>query len=156
MNVQNLEHGEISIIKFTMKTTKKIAFAVPVLAFSLLLTSHAPAATNEPKQTIQQFFEAVEKNDVDRSLKTLFDGTDMTIDGQKEINAGIKKAISTLGTPARFDLVSEIPKGPVVVEFIYTQSFAARPLFWKFFAYQSSQRWIIIDADFNTKASLLD
>jgi hypothetical protein len=71
---------------------------------------------------------------------------------------GVEEALEAehYGTPSRFDLVSEIPKGPVVVELIYTQSFAARPLVWKFFAYQGSQRWIIIDTNFNDKTNLLD
>ena len=128
-----------------MKTTVAIA----ALALSIFLPGLSPAATNQPKETIQQFFELVQKNDVESSLKTLFNGADINGDGEKEISSEIKKAISLYGTPSRFDLVSEIKKGPVLVELIYTQSFAARPLFWKFYAYQTSGRWIIINAKFN-------
>jgi hypothetical protein len=144
-----------SVLHPPQNTMKKITIPVAALAFSLL-TSLAPAATTEPKQTIQQFFEAVQKNDVEGSLRKLFNGAELTSDGEKEISSGIKNALSIYGTPSRFDLVSEIPKGPVVVELIYTQSFVARPLVWKFFAYQGSQRWIIIDANFNDKTNLLD
>ncbi len=75
-----------------MKNVKKIAAPFAVLAFSVLLTGRAPAATNEPKQMIKQFFEAVQKNDVDGSLKTLFDGADMSADGEEAMNTGIKNA----------------------------------------------------------------
>jgi hypothetical protein len=135
---------------------KKITVHIAAFALSLLLPCVAPAATKQPKETIQQFFEFVQKNDVESSLKTLFNDADINGDGKKEINSGIQNAIAFYGTPIRFDLVSEIKKGPVVVELIYTLSFAARPLVWKFYAYQTSGHWIIIDAKFNDKMDLLD
>ena len=54
-----------------MKNVKKIAAPFAVLAFSLFLTSRAPAAANEPKQMIKQFFEAVQKNDVDGRFRSV-------------------------------------------------------------------------------------
>jgi hypothetical protein len=135
---------------------KKIAVAVAALALSLLLASPAPASTqpNQPKQTIQQFFQSLQKNDVDGSLQTLFAGAQLTVEAVNELSTGITKGLSIYGSPRRFDLVSETPEGPVVVKFVYTQSFDARPLVWKFYAYQSTQGWIIIDAQFNDKTDL--
>ena len=91
----------------------------------------------------------------DGALKTLFKGAQLTTDAERELNAGIKKALSYYGTPHRVDLVSETPKGPVVVKFIYTQSFDSLPLSWSFFAYRNSHGWVIISAQFSDKTDLL-
>ena len=156
-----------------MKTIKNTALPGAILAFILLLTNLAPAAmneanepvkqlfgaaasnTSEPKELIQGFFEAIESNDIDGALKTLFKGAQLTTDAERELNAGIKKALSYYGIPYRVDLVSETPKGPVVVKFIYTQSFDSLPLSWSFFAYRNSHGWVIISAQFSDKTDLL-
>jgi hypothetical protein len=155
-----------------MKTAQNLALSGAALALSLLLINLAPAATDqakdtikqlfgaaaetsEPKEKIQAFFDAIGNNDIDGALKTLFKGAQLTTDAERELNAGIKKALSYYGTPHRVDLVSETPKGPVVVKFVYTQSFDSLPLGWNFFAYQSSQGWVIISAQFSDKTDLL-
>ena len=157
-----------------MKTAQNLALSGAALALSLLLTNLAPAATDrakdtikqlfgaaaaadtsEPKEKIQAFFDAIGNNDIDGALKTLFKGAQLTTDAERELNAGIKKALSYYGTPHRVDLVSETPKGPVVVKFVYTQSFDSLPLGWNFFAYQSAQGWVIISAQFSDKTDLL-
>jgi hypothetical protein len=156
-----------------MKTAQNLALSGAILALSLLLTNLAPAATDqakdtikqlfgtaaaetsEPKEKIQAFFDAIANNDIDGALKTLFKGAQLTTDAERELNAGIRKALSYYGTPHRVDLVSETPKGPVVVKLVYTQSFDSLPLGWNFFAYQSSQGWVIISAQFSDKTDLL-
>lgn len=156
-----------------MKLVKNSALLAVVFTFSLPFINPAHAATKEatetirqssgatpndtsqPKQTIQEFFEAIEKNDIDGALKTLFKGAQVTADAERELNAGIKKALAYYGTPHRFDLVSETPRGPVVVKFLYTQSFDSLPLAWSFFAYQSSDGWVFISAQFSDKTDLL-
>jgi hypothetical protein len=152
---------------------KNSALLVVAFTFSLLLIGPAYTATNEtaeterqlsgatpndtsqPRQTIQEFFEAIAKNDIDGALKTLFKGAQLTADAERELNAGIKKALAYYGTPHRFDLVSETPRGPVVVKFLYTQSFDSLPLAWSFFAYQNSDGWVFISAQFSDKTDLL-
>jgi len=156
-----------------MKHVKNSAFLVVAFIFSLLLVNPGHAATDEaqqtvrqlfgaaptdtsqPKQAIEEFFEAIAKNDVDGALKTLFKGAQLTADAEKELNAGIKKALAYYGTPRRFDLVSETPRGPVVVKYVYTQSFDTLPLAWSFFAYQNSDGWVFISAQFSDKIDLL-
>jgi hypothetical protein len=153
-----------------MKTVKKLTLFVAALAFLTSpvhaatadpkdsvrqLFGAAPGDTNGPQQVIEEFFEAVAKNDVDGALKTLFKGAQLTADAERELNAGIRKALSYYGTPHRFDLVSETPKGPVVVKFVYTQSFDSLPLAWNFFAYQNSDGWVIVSAQFSDKTDLL-
>jgi hypothetical protein len=156
-----------------MKLFKHSALLVVAFTFSLLLISPAYTATNEktetvlqqsgatpndtsqPKQTIQEFFEAIGKNDIDGALKTLFKGAQLTADAEKELNAGIRKALAYYGTPRRYDMVSETPRGPVVVKFLYTQSFDSLPLAWSFFAYQNSDGWVFISAQFSDKTDLL-
>ena len=156
-----------------MKTVKNSALPRAIFTFFLLLANLALAAkneasesvkqlfgaaasnTSEPKEMIQGFFEAIGNNDIDGALRTLFKCAQVTTDAESELNAGIKKALSYYGTPHRIDLVSETPKGPVVVKFIYTQSFDSLPLIWSFFAYQNSHGWVIISAQFSDKTDLL-
>jgi hypothetical protein len=156
-----------------MKHLKNSALLVVAFTFSLLfvnpgyaatneaqqtvrqLFGAAPADTSQPKQTIEEFFEAIARNDVDSALKTLFKGAQLTADAERELNAGIKKALAYYGTPRRFDLVSETPRGPVVVKYVYTQSFDRLPVAWTFFAYQNSDGWIFISAQFSDKTDLL-
>jgi hypothetical protein len=156
-----------------MKLFRNSALFVVAFTFSLLLICPAYTATNgttetvrqlsgatpndtsQPRQTIQDFFEAIGKNDIDGALKTLFKGAQLTADAERELNTGIKKALAYYGTPHRFDLVSETPRGPVVVKFLYTQSFDSLPLAWSFFAYQNSDGWVFISAQFSDKTDLL-
>jgi hypothetical protein len=156
-----------------MKLVKNSALLVVAFTFSLMAINPGQAATSEaqqtvqqlfgsasadtsqPKQAIEEFFEAIAKNDVDGALKTLFKGAQLTADAERELNAGIKKALAYYGTPRRFDLVSETPRGPVVVKFVYTQSFDTLPLAWSFFAYQNSGGWVFISAQFSDKTDLL-
>jgi hypothetical protein len=156
-----------------MKDLKNSALLVVALTFFLMLVNPGHAATNEaqqtvrqlfaatpadtsqPKQAIEEFFQAIAKNDVDGALKTIFKGAQLTADAERELNAGIKKALAYYGTPRRFDLVSETPRGPVVVKYVYTQSFDTLPLAWSFFAYQNSDGWVFISAQFSDKTDLL-
>jgi hypothetical protein len=156
-----------------MKHLKNSALLVVAFTFSLLFVNPGQAATNETQQTVRQlsgaapadtsqskqaieeFFEAIAKNDVDSALKTLFKGAQLTADAERELNTGIKKALAYYGTPRRFDLVSETPRGPVVVKYVYTQSFDSLPLAWSFFAYQNSDGWVFISAQFSDKTDLL-
>jgi hypothetical protein len=156
-----------------MKLVKNSVLLAAALTFYLLLNNPAHAATNEtketvrqligptpsdtsqPRQAIQEFFEAVGKNDVDGALKTLFKGAQLTADAKRELNVAIKKALAYYGTPRRFDLVSETPRGPVVIKYVYTQSFDTLPLVWSFFAYQNSDGWVFISAQFSDKTDLL-
>jgi hypothetical protein len=153
-----------------MKHLKNSALLVVSFTFSLLPANPGHAATNEaqqtvrqiapadtshPKRAIEEFFVAIAKNDVDGALKTLFKGAQLTADAERELNAGIKKALAYYGTPRRFDLVSETPRGPVVVKYVYTQSFDSLPLAWSFFAYRNSDGWVFISAQFSDKTDLL-
>jgi hypothetical protein len=156
-----------------MKLVKTSALLAVAFTFALLLIDAAHAATDEatetahqvsgatpndtspPRLTIQEFFEAIGRNDIDGALKGLFKGAQLTADAEKELNSGIKKALAYYGTPRRFDLVSETPRGPVVVKFLYTQSFDSLPLAWSFFAYQTSDGWVFISAQFSDKTDLL-
>jgi hypothetical protein len=163
----------INSVSSVQSVVKASSLLVVAFTFSLLIVNPGHAATNEAQQTVQQlsgavpqdtsqpkraieeFFEAIAKNDVDSALKTLFKGAQLTADAERELNAGIKKALAYYGTPRRFDLVSETPRGPVVVKYVYTQSFDTLPLAWSFFAYQNSDGWVFISAQFSDKTDLL-
>lgn len=128
------------------------AFLVLLCALSCLSSTRAadPAANARA----EAFFRTVLDGDTGKAFDALMEGSLLPVsqpNAVSRLKGQLENGLRVYGRPVGYELLEEKSIGSSLVRCVYVFRLEKYPLFWEFFFYKGTDRWLPVDVRFNDR-----